>query len=225
MVITEMEPPSFAQLVDNGTQVLMLQTALSKSESNATTIPRLIKQMDREGHWRQFAMPNECETVFEWNAADFRRFIESPRPAGCQTPLHLLERMLRGTDAWEIFLELTRGDPGAPIGNQNSAGQDQETNRDDITVCQPPRDYSREAPTGTSVSYALRRLRVNRPDLYELVKTGEMTANAAMVIAGFREQRVTVPIDPMKVAPCLARHFNLDQLRAIADAIRDLCDK
>jgi hypothetical protein len=39
------------------------------------------------------------------------------------------------------------------------------------------RDYTREAPTGTSVSYAVRRLGRKRPDLLDKVKIGEPTLN------------------------------------------------
>src|SRR4051794_823399 len=35
---------------------------------------------------------------------DFRMFVESPRPAGREIPCHVLEQMLRGTDAWLIVL-------------------------------------------------------------------------------------------------------------------------
>jgi hypothetical protein len=76
------------------------------------------------------------------------------------------------------------------------------SNRDTITDCfapngEPPatiplspsvprprvRDYAREAPTGNSTSYALRRLNKDRPDLYEKVKAGEI----ARMVAGDRE--------------------------------------
>jgi hypothetical protein len=99
------------------------------------------------------------------------------RPAGCQTKIELVERLLRGTPAWEPFLELTRGERGREAGHaaSNPAGVNQHTkeeerlNRHEVTVKPdapepPPRDYSREAPTGNSVSYALRRLKKNRPD-------------------------------------------------------------
>jgi hypothetical protein len=43
------------------------------------------------------------------------------------------------------------------------------------------------APTGNSVSYALQKLRDERPDLHSRVLAGELTANAAMVEAGFRK--------------------------------------
>jgi hypothetical protein len=49
------------------------------------------------------------------------------------------------------------------------------------------------APTGTSSEAAHRRLRKDRPDLHERVLTGELTANAAMIEAGFRKARRYVP--------------------------------
>jgi hypothetical protein len=77
------------------------------------------------------------------------------------------------TDAWESYLDVTRGEQGG--ANNPDQPKDPGTgqfvpavNRDSITVDgadKPPRDYSREAPTGTSVSYSLRRLSRKRPAL------------------------------------------------------------
>lgn len=166
-------------LAANGMTVKMLQTTLSRAETNANTIPLAILNLKRQDAWRAFVFPDNPDAVFRWNAADFRRFIESPRPAGCQTPLDLVERMLRGTEAWEAFQELVRGERGG-ANNPSGVNQHSEVNRDPIPVdLREPvtlplrrRDYSREAPTGTSVSYALRRLGRERPDLYERVKAG-----------------------------------------------------
>lgn len=91
-------------------------------------------------------------------------------------PLHILERILRGTDAWEAYLEVTRGERGAPEGHPVHSHRNGDTgkfactiNRDQVTVngtpmhSEPPatipikpRDYAREAPTGTSVKNAAR---------------------------------------------------------------------
>jgi hypothetical protein len=68
-----------------------------------------------------------------------------------------------------------------------------------MTLC-PSAPPSDKPPTGTSVSYALRRLKKQRPDLYEQVKAQEKTANEAMVEAGFREKQIAVPLDPKKAA-------------------------
>jgi hypothetical protein len=97
-------------LADYGTQVLMLQTALSQLETLASLVPRLIAGMARDGSWRRFTTTRAPGQVLEWSAADFRRFLEAPRPAGCQSKIELVERMLRDTPAWEAFLELTRGE-------------------------------------------------------------------------------------------------------------------
>jgi hypothetical protein len=74
---------------------------------------------------------------------------------------------------------MTRGERG---GANNPEGVNQHTpkevNRDIITVdhaeTQPERqrDHSREAPTGDSVSYAVRRLARGRPDLLARVEAG-----------------------------------------------------
>ena len=44
-----------------------------------------------------------------------------------------------------------------------------------------------ERPWGNSAPYAHRRLHKHRPDLHARVLVGELTANAAMIEAGFRK--------------------------------------
>jgi hypothetical protein len=43
-------------------------------------------------------------------------------------------------------------------------------------------------PAGTTAAAALRRLRTQRPDLHALVLGGQVSANRAMIIAGFRRE-------------------------------------
>ena len=133
----------------------------------------------------------------------------------------MLERVLRGSDAWETFLELTRGERGGVNNPHGRAGKPEpEINRDIITVDSPP-----PPATGTSVSYALRRLKRERPDLYERVKAREMSAHAASVEAGFREKAITIPAEPRKAARRLVRHFSRKQFSELVDeAIRHLSE-
>lgn len=49
-----------------------------------------------------------------------------------------------------------------------------------------------ERPTGTSQAAALRRLRKDKPKLHAKVIAGELSANAAMIQAGFRVKTITV---------------------------------
>jgi hypothetical protein len=214
------------QLADNGMLVSSLQAALSRADTNVRTVPLLVRQLAAQDAWREFVFADRPEKVHRWKAADFRRFVESPRPAGCGTPLYVLERLLRDTDAWLVFLELTRGEPGAPEGNQNNTSGvnqysgEERTNCDNITVC-PPADPAAPPPTGTSVAYTVRRLSRERPDLLARVEAGEMSANAAAIEAGFRERQLTIPADPRKAGRYLAKHFTSEQFSAMIDAAID----
>lgn len=203
----EMHTLTPGELANNGMFVQGLQKLLTGSEYNLEVLVRVVKDMKANGSWRAF-MRNE--QVFRYGPADFRKFIEADRPAGCQTPLYILERLLRGTDGWEALLELTRGEPGNPTG-VNQYTEEQTGNCDNIT------DSSSPPPTGTSVSYAVRRLSRERPDLYEQVKTRKLTANAAMIEAGFREPQLTIPLDPRKAARRFAKHFTREQFSAFVD--------
>lgn len=234
----------------NGLVIRMLQSALSQGETTVRMVPRLIRKVLAGGMWRAYAFPEGG--VYRWNAADFRQFLEAPRPAGCQTPISLIERLLRGTDAWEPYMEATRGEPGPPEGNRNAVGprsgnldlDECNSNRNIITDCFAPsdeldspvtiplapdvprperkRDYARESKQGTSVSYAIRRLDRERPDLLEQVKTGAISPNAAMVKAGFRQPTITVPIDPAAAARRLARHFQGEALSQLIAGLMTL---
>jgi hypothetical protein len=195
---------------------------------NVNTIPKLILRIISEESWREWIVPETGVMVKRWkmNTADFREFIEAPRPEGCQTPVHVMERLIRDTPAWEPYLRLTRGKPGAPEGNQNAVKEEGGTNRNNITDCFPAtiplstdvprpvrvRNYERESKQGTSVSYTLRRLENNRPDLLDRVKAGEISPNAAAVKAGFRDEAITIPKDPLKASRRLLKHFEGDAL-------------
>ena len=75
-----------------------------------------------------------------------------------------------------------------------------------------------EPPKGTSEAYTLNRLRRDAPELFEQVKQGELSPNAAAIQAGFRKPTRTIPIDtPDAAVRALLRVFTADQ---IVDAIQ-----
>ncbi len=210
------------ELANNGINVTFLRTVLNRSDNNVNIVPKVFEDVAADEAWREFVLGENPDHVFRFGPADFRRFIEAPRKeGGCETPIHVLERMLRGTPSWETFLELTRGEPGAPAGNQNAA-KPPGTNCDNVTVCSPDQTPPAPPPTGNAVSYALRRLSKERRDLYELVRDGKLSAHAAMVQAGFRDKQITLPVDPGKAGRLLARHFTREQFSALVDAALDI---
>jgi hypothetical protein len=219
MSATETPRRELGRLANNGMAVQSLQASLSQGGTIGNTVPALIKQMAVDNSWRTFLFASDPATIYRWGAAEFRRFIEAPRAqGGCQTPLYLLERLLRGTDAWGVFLDLTRGEPG---GDNNPEGRNQYAREEEVKcdsiILDLPSGSSEKPPTGTSVSYARRRLKRERPDLLEKVEAGEMTANAAMLKAGFREPQITIPLDPRKAARRLARHLSKSEFSELVD--------
>lgn len=75
----------------------------------------------------------------------------------------------KDTPAWVPFIEATRGKPGGQKDNTNAKREGEGTKCDDITLRS---DNSSKPATGTSTSYAVRRLGKHRPDLLEKVKAG-----------------------------------------------------
>ncbi len=65
------------------------------------------------------------------------------------------------------------------------------------------RDNTNLKGRGTSAAYILARLKRDRPDLAEKVVSGEMSANAAAIEAGFRKKTFTVPEDIPGLAQAL----------------------
>lgn len=199
------------ELASNGMFVQGLQKLLMGGETNREVLVRSIKDMQVNGSWRAF-MRND--KVYRWNAKQFREFIEADRPAGCQSSVSHLEHELRGTDAWIPYCLLIGGEPGGQPGNTNAAAD--KTNSDNITIGNPLM-RSASSPRGTSVSSAVRRLHRERPDLLGRVESGELSAHAAMIEAGFRDKAITIPADPRKAARRLARHFTREQFSELVD--------
>ena len=75
-----------------------------------------------------------------------------------------------------------------------------------------------DRPQGNSSSYALRRLREQRPDLHERVLARELSPNKAMQEAGFRPRTATVNLDSPRSAESLVAKASpafLDELRRL----------
>lgn len=94
-----------------------------------------------------------------------------------------------------------------PGGDRSGGGEEQDNN-----VILPSRQ-------GNDPGYTRRRLRRDRPDLYERVVEGELSANAAAIEAGFRRRTATIPVDSVESAVgALLRRFTAAEIVAAAKA-------
>jgi len=97
----------------------------------------------------------------------------------------------------------------------NSGGKDNQ-----YTV---PVDNVNRQPDGNSEAYTLNRLRRAAPELFEKVKQGGISANAAAIQAGFRRPTKTIPIEtPASAVRALLRVFSAEEL---IDAITSATDQ
>jgi len=70
---------------------------------------------------------------------------------------------------------------------------------------------------GNTATQIVARLRRDRPDLAERVQRGELSANAAAIMAGFRKGTWAAPIDADKLAVAIAARYPHHELRRKID--------
>ena len=80
----------------------------------------------------------------------------------------------------------------------------------------PPKDVEKGSNTTFSdrgATYTCRRLLRDRPDLFERVKAGELSPNAAAIEAGFRKKQISVPVgDAEACVRRLKKHYTLEEI-------------
>jgi hypothetical protein len=145
--------------------------------------------------WQYFRLVDSSGVVIEDATTNpiktFREFVESPPLRGLGESLADIERLLADDDLAVVKLRaLVVGVKGGQEGNQNASNN--ETNNNNIIIrsdiFESPDPPEKKATQGTSRAYTLSRLDRERPDLFELVVQGEMSANAAAIMAGWRKQ-------------------------------------
>ena len=117
-------------------------------------------------------------------------------------PWRVLVALVREYDeslATEIQAHVHPGNPGRP------SKADEVIDISDNVTNIPER--------GNSEAYTLNRLRRAAPELFEQVKQGDISANAAAIQAGFRRPTKTIPIDtPASAVRALLRVFSAEEI-------------
>jgi hypothetical protein len=148
-------------LHDKGGLVKSLWHAVDGASGNLANVPALVRGVIETEAWKKREQDGE---IYEHKT--FLSFIESPPLAGCGWPPEKVQALIKGEpEIEELWHKATTGKQGA--------------HRDNITM--------KERQGGTSRAYTLSRLRRERPDLFERVVAGELTPNAAAIIAGWRK--------------------------------------
>lgn len=133
----------------------------------------------------------------------FRRFIESPPPAGCGMPAEKLMKLLQLEHRYETDgdyrerMAILRDEVAhllnldlPAIGSQGRPNLSENIIYNDL----------KPAQQGTSREYLISRLKRDNPELAERVIRGELSANRAALEAGIRKERIMVPNHDMELA-------------------------
>lgn len=218
-----------------------LRSAVADGAAGLADVPALVARVIREELWRVRATKLDAEPR---TFATFAEFVSAAPPAGLGTDLKTLWRLCddapnvldllitqtpgrrRGGDrrSREFRTKKTANEFIAAIQNQDDEVDQNLNFKSDIVTFETDRSPTDESPEkfarGNSRQYALRRLRVARPDLSAAVLRGETSAHRAMIAAGLRRPRLTVGTDdPAEVAAVLTQHFAAPALRQIIESL------
>ena len=186
-----MEEVESSVLKENDSFVKALFGAIRHGMDSLEHAPGLIKKIITNNRWQRRMVEGRGWQIVEFNT--FEEFVTTKTPDGLGTSVQRIKDACQhDDDAIKLIDGVLQRPAGAPVGNVNAV-KDKETIVDNINNCI-------ERPTGTSRAAGLRRLRKDRPDLYnEVGKT--KTVNQAMVEAGFRVTPIQLnPTDPYKAA-------------------------
>lgn len=199
-------------LKENDSYVSELRSAIREGDIGLKHVPALLKRILKEERWKRRIVQQTNEMVeFE----SFIDFVVTKPLQGLGADLDLIKRICgNDSEALDLIDQAVTGKPGGPIGNRKRSSIHNTTN-DNIMVG----IMSNEPKQGTSRQYAFRRLRKSRPDLHAKILAGEMTANAAMIEAGFREKRIAIPLHPERAARIIRRHFSGEQVRQLVELL------
>jgi len=171
--------------------VELAQNALEQETYRRHEIPELIKRLLESGQWKE-RDPNE-ELLESKTFNYFPDFIEAPRPWGLQAEWSFVNDLCKGYEDVELALakEIT-----GPIGVHTDV-------------------MDHHIIKKTTKQRQLIKLETERPDLLEKVKSGEISANAAMLEAGFRKQNIKATKEPKSVAEMIRKNFSEEEVAKI----------
>ncbi len=170
-----------------------LQQEIYRGEDTLSAIPKTLRIVIDRDLWRERVVQATGELV---RFDRFEDFVTAPPLEGLGSSVRQLKHLCRddkaALDALDRATVAERGRPHKAEENVSNRN-----NKPD---------------KGTTASYALRKLRKDRPDLHEQVLQGALSPHKAMIEAGFRKKTLTVPADLDAAGRALIKHFDPDEL-------------
>jgi len=174
-----MTPKQANDMVDS------LWEAVNHGGAALADVPRIIKDILVTGAWRE----RRIRTGDIVKHDKFYDFITKKPLEGCGwQPDQILSLIDKDVETLALWREAIKGrKPKQTVDNVNGLSRSD----------------------GNSLAYTVSRLKNHRPDLFDQVKDGKMSANAAAIEAGFRKKKT--PLQNLRLAWLKANAFEREQ--------------
>lgn len=203
-------------LLRNSLKVNQLSRSINEAVAGLDSIPDLIRQVIEADMWREH-LDKETGEVFRFDS--FKAFIETAPPAGLGTTIPTLIRLSADNP---LVVDLIDETIQFTMGELIALHLDKKTESSDNNAAEPKKHIA----TGTSRQEGLRKLRKYADDnpqveqLRQSVLAGEISINKALIEAGLRPERITIPRDPEKAAEAIRRTFTPEELNQLVRLLR-----
>ena len=182
---------------ENWNSVRTVRGLMNSNSDGLSHFPKMVESLIDNKAWMDFTTPQGDEFVYtKWQ---FRDFIAAKPEAGLGAEETKLLGLCKGTPAYDKIQKLLKSKRGPKPKNNK---------RDNVT----------EIRGGNSLVGAFRTLD-KRPDLKKKVIAGELSANAAMIQAGFRKPMASVPKTKEGFVAYIKRTFTTAEIRWIKDQL------
>ncbi|MFG3311840.1 hypothetical protein ACGF0C_07750 [Streptomyces albidoflavus] len=197
----------------NAALVEALGSALREGEHGLKTGPALLVRVLSEESWRSFVTQRGEEVKHQ----RFEHFVTMPPLKGLGASMRLIDKLIESVEdraeraqARNLLDEILQREHG---GDRRSKAANFKL--DNIQL-----ESDVVAPSGTSREAGLRRLRKDRPDLHADVLAGRLSTHAAMVEAGFRKRKISIPVaSPGDAARALRRNLEPGQIKELVELL------
>jgi len=164
--------------------VMCLSQCLSDGVGGLAHVPTWLEKVLERDYWKKRVRPGTGEVI---EFSRWEDFVTAKVYWGLGSTQQQLNNLLR--DNPKLIDLMDRATQRTPADNK------------------PLDNIQEQAPTGTTAAAAIRRLRKDRPDLHAKVMSGDLSANAAAIQAGFRRKTWTAPDDAELLAQAIARRY------------------
>lgn len=194
----------------NAALVEALGSALREGEHGLKTGPALLVRVLREESWRSFVTQRGEQVEHD----RFEQFVTTPPLKGLGASMRLIEKLI---DSIESPAERVGAQDLLDRAMKRPSGGSTEIN---LNVDNIHNESDLGRPSGTSREAGLRRLRKDRPDLHAEVLAGRLSTHAAMVKAGFRKRKISVPVTSAEdAAKALRRNLEPEQIKELVQLL------